>query len=141
MFGTACRCVKSAKRVVIVLDDRDELVGVDRVIDGLERYGPDVICWEHCPDANPPMVPIVRLAAMAKAMPVPLPAPQSVSKPSSTLRLVGEEDQPISQPMSQSINKPTINIPKNRTISSSDVLDADELDALLAGELGQGKRK
>ncbi|MGV6814198.1 MAG: hypothetical protein ACWA5W_04205, partial [Phycisphaerales bacterium] len=60
-FGSACRCAKDARRVVLVLDEPKKLMGVDRVLDGLERFAPSVICWEHESKANPPMRPIVRM--------------------------------------------------------------------------------
>jgi len=139
-FAAACSSAKVANRVVVVLDDRDSLDGVDRVLDGLERYGPSVICWEHCVGANPPMIPIVR-TPVPKAVVEAVVEPESgsgVSKSStsasSTLRLVGDNDQ---------TSRPTVTLPKvskGGQISSSDVLNADELDALLAGEMGQGRR-
>ncbi len=137
-FAAACRSEKTAKRVVIVLDDRDSLLGVDRVLDGLERFGPGVICWEHIEGANPPMVPAVRTSASAGVVQSQSdsdPEPERESA-SSTLRLVGNGG--------ASSEKPKITLtsasPKSGTISSSDVLNADELDALLAGEMGEGRR-
>lgn len=135
-FAAACRCEKTAKRVVIVLDDRDSLVGVDRVLDGLERFGPGVICWEHIEGANPPMVPVVRTqvpAGVVQSEPDAMPEQKTES---NTLRLVGNGG--------SSSEKPKVTLPravsKTGTISSSDVLNADELDALLAGEMGEGRR-
>jgi len=133
VFAAACQCAKSANRVVIVLDGRDSLVGVDRLLNALERFGPGVICWEHCPGMNPPMVPVVQEAYEKPAGAQPVRA----SKPTN-LRLVGDpaQEQP-DHPPRVSIQKPT----PGRAISSSDVLDADELNALLSGEMGSDRPK
>jgi len=143
VFGSACRCVKVSQRVVIVLDGRKSLVGVDRVLDGLERFGPGVICWEHVEGANPPMVPVVRTVPLAHVQPEPVlvpesvlvPEPRAVSKPTpSELRLVGDTQPDPTKPAAEPIKR-------ERVISSSDVLNADELDALLASEIGNGRGK
>ena len=141
-FAGACSSAKSAHRVVLVLDDRSGLVGVDRVLDGLERFAPEVICWEHLVGENPPMVPVVRDIVVQPA--APQLAPQSAEPMRSTapnankLRLVGDEP----ESGDASTEAPKISLPKRASgmLSSSDVLDADELDALLAGEFGQGQR-
>lgn len=145
-FAGACSSAKSARRVVLVLDDRSGLVGVDRVLDGLERFAPEVICWEHLVGENPPMVPVVRDTVVQLIAPQTAPqrAPQSAEPMRSAvpnankLRLVGDE--PESGQVS--VKAPKISLPKRASgmLSSSDVLDADELDALLAGEFGQGRR-
>ncbi len=139
VFAAACQCDQSANRVVIVLDERESLVGVDRVLDGLERFGPGVICWEHCPGANPPMVPVVRTVVPKPKVQVqqvcadPVPGRDI---PAAKLRLVNENESIANKPPVKLLRP----IPKGGTISSSDVLDADELDALLAGEMGEGRR-
>lgn len=145
VFAAACQCDQSANRVVIVLDDRESLVGVDRVLDGLERFGPGVICWEHCPGANPPMVPVVRTvepkAQVQQDQQDHADHVPGRDIPAAKLRLVNENETNENQ---STANKPAVKllrpIPKGGTISSSDVLDADELDALLAGEMGEGRR-
>jgi len=136
VIAAACSLAKSAKRVVLVLDSRDELVGVDRVLDALERFSPTTICWEHQPQANPPMVPVVRtVIEQSKPEPDPQQAEQIVRSTRDTkpvdLRLVPE-------PVSQDANKPKALKPTGSggTLRSSDVLNDDELNALLAGELG-----
>ena len=155
VFGSACRCAKVSKRVVIVLDERESLVGVDRVLDGLERFGPSVICWEHKEGANPPMVPFVRTVPQAYVSPeapvaqrepsvqsepinLPISSQPTPGQPTpSELRLVGEAKEPVPA-------KPIVTAQSNKSsgpITSSDVLNADELDALLAGELGKGRGK
>ena len=132
VVAAACSLAKSAKRVVLVLDGRDELVGVDRVLDALERFSPTTICWEHQPEANPPMVPVVRTVVEE---PMPKQPEQIIhstrdAKPID-LRLVPE-------PESLDANTPKALKPirSGGTLRSSDVLNDDELNALLAGELG-----
>lgn len=141
VFAAACQCDQSANRVVIVLDDRDSLVGVDRVLDGLERFGPGVICWEHCPGANPPMVPVVRTVVPKPKVQVQqdqaghVPHVPGRDIPAAKLRLVSENESTANKPVK--LPRP---MSKGGIISSSDVLNADELDALLAGEMGEGRR-
>ncbi len=152
IFAVACRCAKSAKRVVIVFDDRASLAGVDRVLDGLDRFAPSVICWEHCQGENPPMVPVVRETPTIPSTGPSEPAskPASASEPGAAaerttisiqsdakLRLVGEDE---ALPQSPTASLPSSFSPKG-PISARDVLDADELDALLAGELGEDQAR
>ena len=129
-FAAACRCLESARRVVLVLDGREQLHQVDRVLDAIERFAPSLICWEHRSGANPPMVPIVRNRSVIEESPT---SPSTTTnRPSGqrgqrSLRLVGKEDLGASD------------APKHGPINARDVLDADELDALLAGELGDDR--
>lgn len=135
-FAGACSSSKSARRVVLVLDDRKALVGVDRVLDGLERFAPDVICWEHRVGQNPPMVPVVRVEVARQT--THSVEPVSSKAATNKLRLVCDE----SDSVQESVKAPKISLPKKKSgaLSSSDVLDADELDALLAGEFSEGRR-
>lgn len=146
-FAGACSSAKSAHRVVLVLDDQSRLVGVERVLDGLERFAPEVICWEHKIGENPPMVPVVREGVAQTSVPAPISdsgsrmaqsSRSSVPTPNK-LRLVGEETEPA--PVAPQAQTPKISLPKRASgaLSSSDVLDADELNALLAGEFGKGR--
>ncbi len=147
VFAVACRYAKSAKRVVIVFDDRSALIGADRLLDALERFAPSVICWEHRHDANPPMVPVVPVVPiLPRVRQTPVPSSSSESEPTNLaertvigtqakakLRLVGDDESDSS--------KSAVSLPKASDqkvpINARDVLDADELDALLAGELGE----
>lgn len=126
----ACRCAKTAERVVLVLDSRDELSQLERVCSAIDRFAPSVICWVHHPGANPPMVPLVRHAEPRAQ--TPAPSVQCVQRP---LRLVGEPQVP-----GEEDQKPKQSAIKTTSISARDVLDADELDALLAGEMSKGRR-
>jgi len=136
-LAVGSRCAKSAKRVVLVLDGQ-ELPQLDRVLDALDRFVPSLICWQHRPGANPPMVPIVRNKAATQGTPKEgAPKEGTPNKPSTTtmrsagqtpLRLVGKND-----------GNPSAG-GKSGSINARDVLDADELEALLAGELGEGRR-
>ena len=150
MFAAACKSDKSADRVVVVLDDRESLIDVDRVLDALERFGPGVICWEHCEGANPPMVPFVRTVVEQPEVQAEPELTETVpgrNIASPKLRLISNE-QSNNQSNTESgaksgLHTPTVslpNLPKNGTISSCDVLNADELDALLSGEMGEGRR-
>lgn len=149
VFASACSAQGFAKRVVIVLDKRDELTQVDRVIEGLERFGPGVLCWEHQEGANPPMIPIVRsvskpVVSKQSTTTVLIGALQSrFTKAPSALRLVGDEpdsDEVPSPARAVPIQTPAKSPKTSGSISSRDVLDADELNALLAGEMGEGRR-
>jgi len=138
VFAAACRYAKTARRVVIVLDDRTSLVGVDRVLDGLDRFSPGVICWEYVTDANPLMVPVVRMSSPNAGQtrpkePVVQPAAQPVVKV--------EENSPTKLRLVQEASGPeTRSVQPNAPMRASDVLNADELDALLAGEVGESRR-
>lgn len=140
VFAAACACDGRARRTVIVLDDRDALNGVERVLSALKRFGPGVICWEHREGLNPPMVPIVQPEKPAKSVENGVAAAtKPVSQaPPPNLRLVGE---PASaQPDHAQEARSTPGPVKSRLaapISARDVLDADELDALLASEMGE----
>ena len=136
-FGSACRCAKDAKRVVLVLDEPETLVGVDRVLDGLERFAPSVICWEHESNANPPMRPVVRMTEEKSSVKQDrisddsLDQNQGLASPEKPveLRLVSDQpnqENPVSRPQ-----------PVSGPLRASDVLNADELDALLAGEMSE----
>jgi hypothetical protein len=133
VFAAACRCSKSSKRVVIVLEDQDSLVGVDRVLDGLERFSPSVIFWEHREGMNPPMVPVVRTMTQSNGgSQSQIESIDEGSPSTGKLRLVNDED--------TLGRKQSVGISKDGPINTRDVLDADELDALLAGEMGKGPR-
>ncbi len=130
VFAAACRYAKTARRVVIVLDDRALLVGVDRVLDGLDRFSPGVICWEYVAEANPPMVPVVRMSSPNAGQTRPKePVVQDEERAPTKLRLVQEASGPE-----------TPSVQPNAPMRASDVLNADELDALLAGEIGESRR-
>jgi hypothetical protein len=129
----ACQAAKSAKRVVLVLDHRELLAELDRVLLALDRFAPSVICWEHRHDANPPMVPLVRFTEPEDDAEIPShgPAKHRAEQP---LRLVGETQGQQEELRSK------IPTAKITPLSARDVLDADELDALLAGEMSEGRR-
>jgi len=133
VFAAACRYAKTARRVVIVLDDRASLIGVDRVLDGLDRFSPGVICWEYVADANPPMLPVVRISSPKAGDTRPeTSGVQDNNRAQTKLRLVQQKG---AEEM-----KPATRGPANAPMRASDVLNADELDALLAGEVGESRR-
>ena len=129
-FAAADRVSKTARRTVVVLDTQDELLEADRVIGSLERFTPSVLCWGFEPGANPPLVPIVQPAPADAQPPKPTASGQALSSAPAPLRLVGQDQE--AAPAPKAIPTP----PPGRALTASDVLDAEELDALLAGEMG-----
>lgn len=133
-FASACRCAPLARRTVIVLDTRELLTGVDRVLSALERFAPGVICWAYRHGANPPMIPVVQHPgasdrAQGAAGVVPKPGVGTRSGPA--LRLTGQ-----GEPGTRGADR--MRARTGGAINARDVLDADELDALLGGEARGG---
>lgn len=137
-FAAANRVAQSARRTVIVLDTRDELHDVERTISAIERFLPRVLCWAHQPGANPPLVPLVQPAA---SKPTREPTPTPARQHPVPLRLVGRDGDPQEETETRQQQEPTaaVKTAPRAPLSARDVLDADELDALLAGELGDRK--
>ena len=129
-FAAADRVSKTASRTVVVLDTEDELPESERVIGSLERFTPGVLCWGFEPGANPPLVPIVQPAPAVSESPKPIASASAPSAAPAPLRLVGQDQE--AAPAPKAIPTP----PPGRALTASDVLDAEELDALLAGEMG-----
>lgn len=157
VFAAACACHGVAQRVVIVLDQRSRLRAVDRVLLSLERFAPTVICWAHQPGANPPMVPVVSpsrakpVSRIEREAPTKRTAAKSGDRPAAPLRLVGQEEprEPLPDPKpgagapggapgeaKLAPGSVQVKLPPPGPLTARDVLDADELDALLAGEMG-----
>lgn len=137
-FAAAQRVSANTKRTIVVLDTREELHDVDRLLSALERFLPQALCWSHEPGANPPLVPLVQ-----PKMPTPTLGVQATSHKPAPLRLVGQETQP-EDPRSSEHHEQTTPSPSPKPaapLSARDVLDADELDALLAGEIGGRKNE
>lgn len=132
-FASAQRAARAAKRTVIVLDTRPELHDVERLINALERFTPRVLCWAHEPGANPPLVPLVQPPAPKAAR---KSEPQASNRQTAPLRLVGQDN---TEQQEHHEPAPTVKARTAAPLSARDVLDADELDALLAGELGDRK--
>lgn len=131
-FSAACKVANTARRVVLVLDGRESLPNVDAIVGALPRFSPRVLCWAHVPGANPPLVPLVQPPKAAGPKPgLPIQPAKAPSPPAaascdeSKLRLVRDAEPAASKP--------------RQPLSARDVLDADELDALLAGEAGDRK--
>ena len=137
VVAAVCRLAESANRVVLVLDERDDLVGVDRVLDAIDRFSPATICWEYQPGSNPPMVPVVRIMGALKVSDPeletePLQAVESSGDAGPVdLRLVPQPER-----LGDDERKSLKPIKSTGALKSSDVLDDDELNALLAGEMG-----
>ncbi len=156
-FAAACSVAQTARRTILVLEASDQLSDIDCVCSALERFAPSVLCWAHHPGANPPLVPLVQPKASTPQRPKPAratePAVASKGTPATPLRLVGRReespepthtkthDKTHGQEQAQQPKAPQVQHAKQAApLSSRDVLDADELDALLAGELGDRKR-
>ncbi len=147
-FAAACRCDGVAARTILVLDERSPLTGVDRVLSALARFAPGVICWAYREGANPPMVPLVhptrrKQGAVAPSVPVR-------NTPPAPLRLVGEaaaspppapEASRAKRALAGQSGQSGHQGHQGHEVMARDVLDADELDALLAGEMGQRPRE
>lgn len=137
VFAAACRCDGITARTVLVLDGRESLAGVDRVLSALGRFAPGVICWVYRDGANPPMIPLVHPSGRKQATrPPPVPAKTPAR---AALRLVGEGN----GTGNGSVHSTPEGNGEKRSLplSARDVLDADELDALLAGEMGERSRE
>lgn len=133
-FAATARVARTARRTVLVLDTRDELHDVDRVVSAIQRFQPQVLCWAHTPGANPPLVPLVQArSGSPKAEPV-----LATNHPPAPLRLVGQQERTESQKQTPEPTplKPPAAVKQGQPLNARDVLDADELNALLAGEIG-----
>lgn len=161
-FAAACSVAQTARRTILVLEASDQLSDIDSVCSALERFAPSVLCWAHHPGANPPLVPLVQPKASTPQRPKPEPATEPAAfkgTPATPLRLVGRreespeithtktDDKTHDQEQAQQPKAPQVqqspqvqHAKQAAPLSSRDVLDADELDALLAGELGDRKR-
>jgi hypothetical protein len=145
-IASAQRASRSADRTIVVLDTLPELHDVDRLVSSIERFLPRALCWSHEPGANPPLVPLVQ---PKKRTPTPS-MPATHHKP-APLKLVGQDPEPDVGPGRMPSNDqgtqphadptPMSQSPKPApTLSARDVLDAEELDALLASEVGDRKQ-
>lgn len=134
-FASVRVAARVARRAILVLDTREALHDCDRVLGALERFAPAVICWAYVPGANPPLVPLVQ---PKKGISPPPPRTAGVS--AAPLRLVGRpqnSESPESDDLRPEPVKPT-GVPRPiQPLNARDVLDPDELDALLASEIGQ----
>ncbi len=137
-FASACRAAQSARRTILVLDGRAQLHDVEGICAALERFAPSVLCWAHQPGANPPLIPLVHPKA-AKPDASEQARPET-KRPAAPLRLVGQPEEPAvptTELAPGELGRQPV--PRSAPLSARDVLDADELNALLAGELGDRK--
>ena len=115
-LAVACVAHRKGEALVVVLDRADDLHQRERTLESIERFAPGALVWVFDERANPPLRAFVPQAAPAPRPAAPPPRPASAGGPRSGpkppgLRLTGSEpDGPI---------------------SSADVLNQDELDALL----------
>ena len=129
-FARICNDSRLGRRAILVLTGEEPRQLGERLMDAMERFAPDSVCWEHVPGANPPIRPVVgtlggAIDRVIEPTPKPEPtesAPAERMKPAPALRLT---------PAPAQAPKPS----GNGQVSAKDVLNADELDALLAGEL------
>lgn len=134
-FARVCNDAQQGHSSILVLDgDAPRSMG-ERLIDAMERFAPQAVCWEHTPGANPPICPVVGTlgGAIDRAIEpsasdlesrreMSAPTNPDVGGPAPALRLA---------PAPEQAPKPT----SGGQVSAKDVLNADELDALLAGEM------
>jgi len=117
-LAVACVAHRSREPLALVLDRADELKDLDRTLESIERFAPGALVWVFDESANPPLRAFVPPTSGADRTPeheqspiAPSARPKPGASATPNLRLTGAEpDEPI---------------------SSADILDQDELDALL----------
>lgn len=134
-FARVCNDAREGRKTILVLDGDEPRSMGDRLIAAMERFTPAAVCWNHLPGANPPIVPIVG------------PLESAIGAASSGARIeheepVAPEPAPESTPQATVTPTPKLKLtdpvpsPARRSpMNAKDVLDADELDALLAQEM------
>lgn len=124
-FARICNDSRLGRKSILVLAGEDPRQLGERLMDAMERFAPEAVCWEHVPGANPPIQPVVGTLGSAidhaiEPTPTSRPEPRPAHDPAPALRLAPA---PAQAPRASG------------NVSSKDVLNADELDALLAGEM------
>jgi hypothetical protein len=129
-FSRVCNDARLGNKSILVFDGADASQQSERLADAMERFAPSAVCWNHLPGANPPIQPVVGPlgGAIRDAMLPQEPAPSPVIKKA-----------PVQAPQLRLTHEPS-GTPQPAPMSTSDVLDADELDALLASELPPKKK-
>ena len=130
-FARVCNDAKTGRSCILVLDGEEPRSMGDRLMDAMERFAPAGVCWEHAPGANPPIRPVVGTlgGAIDRAI-EPAPAPEPV-EPAPFIEPAGPSPALRLAPAPEQSPKPS----PGGHVSAKDVLNADELDALLASEL------
>jgi hypothetical protein len=129
-FARVCNDSRMGNKSILVFDGVESSGYSERLAAAMERFAPSAVCWNHLPGANPPIQPVVGPlggAISAAIEPEKAPAPVVVKKA------------PVEAPKLRLTEEP-VEGPKPAQMSTRDVLDADELDALLASELPPKKK-
>jgi len=105
-FAAACVARRGARAPVIVLDRVDP---PERLREALDRFVPSALLWTHDPGANPPLRAFVE-PPRGRATEPPSPPAPAAKQGRPALRLTGAP---------------------RRDPTSAEVLDPDELEALL----------
>ena len=111
----AISCVAHRRHapLVVVLDRSPDIAQRDRTLEAMERFAPGALIWVYDESANPPLRAFVEQRqtkpAPRSANPPAAPTPKRVGPPK--LKLSGSE--------------------RDEPVTSADILDQDELDALL----------
>ncbi len=97
--------------LVLVMDRAPEIARRDRTLEAIERFAPGALLWVYDESANPPLRAFVehQTKPAPRAPSVQTPPPRRGAPPG--LRLTGSD--------------------RDEPVSSADILDQDELDALL----------
>ena len=126
------RADRGGARCYLVLDPAAGVMSLASVTRLIERFAPGAVIWAHQPGMNPPIVPYVDPAEDV------CPSEHDQSASADAVRPTGSDDgSPNLRIASASAgdSSPGAGSVKSGPVSASDVLNADELDALLAGEL------
>lgn len=129
-FARVCNDAQGGHSSILVLDGDDPRSLGERLIDAMERFAPRAVCWEHTPGANPPIRPVVGTLGSAIDRAIE-PQEREPEKADPEPDLVGPAPALRLAPAPEQAPKPT----SGGHVSAKDVLNADELDALLAGEM------
>lgn len=115
-LSIACVAHRKHRALVVVLDRAPEIIQRDRALEAIERFAPGALIWVYDESANPPLRAFVeqpkpepKARVHQEPAPSPRPKPRRTAPPG--LRLTGSD--------------------RDEPVSSADILDQDELDALL----------
>ncbi len=129
-FARICNDARAGNRSILVFSGDQARGYSEQIVGAMERFAPSAVCWNHLPGANPPIQPLVGpLGGAIEAAMKPEPKPERI--PEQKPEASGES---VSAPKLRLTASPQ-GAPKQAPMSAKDVLDADELDALLASEV------
>jgi len=116
-LAAACLARRRGLAPVVVLD---RIVPAPRFREALDRFAPSALLWTHDPAANPP------LGAFVEPKPPAAPPPESATPETATPEIA-------SRPQPRPTDPPALRLTGDpgREPTSADILDRDELEALL----------